>query len=340
MRAIAVRTPGPITDPAALVDIELPRPEPAGRDLLVEIRAVSVNPVDTKVRRAALPEGRTERVLGWDAAGIVTATGPDATLFKPGDAVLYAGSIGRPGTNAQFHLVDERIVGRKPASLDWAEAAAIPLTAITAWEVLFDRLRVGDPVPGAAPAILIIGGAGGVGSMAVQLVRQLTDLTVIATASRRETADWATALGAHHVIDHSRPLAGQVAALGLGQPGFVFPTTHTEQHLPQIAELIAPQGRMALIDDIDMLKISLLKSKAVSMHPESMFTRSTFQTPDMDQQRKLLNEVSALIDAGRLRTTLTDRLSPISAVTLREAHARIETATTRGKIAVEGWPAD
>ena len=200
MRAIGFQTPLPIADDNSLVDIDRPRPTPSGRDLLVEIKAISVNPADVKIRASARPEGW--RVLGWDAAGIVVEAGPEATLFKPGDEVFYAGSITRPGTYAEFHVVDERIVGRKPKTLGWAEAAALPLTAITAWETLFDRLDVkGRAVPGAAPAILIIGGAGGVGSIAIQLARKLTDLTVIATASRPETKAWATDLGAHHVVD-------------------------------------------------------------------------------------------------------------------------------------------
>jgi NADPH2:quinone reductase len=206
MRAVGYKTPLPITDPNSLQDIDLPRPTPLGRDLLVEIKAVSVNPVDTKVRRRSAPDGDGWKVLGWDAGGIVVETGPDATLFKPGDEVFYAGALTRPGSNAEFHLVDERIVGPRPKTLSWAESAALPLTAITAWETLFDRLDVkGRAVPGAAAAILIVGGAGGVGSMAIQLARKLTDLTVIATASRPETRAWATDLGAHHVVNHARP---------------------------------------------------------------------------------------------------------------------------------------
>lgn len=193
--------------------------------------------------------------------------GPEASLYKPGDEVFFAGSITRPGTYAEFALVDERIVGAKPATLGWAEAAALPLTAITAWEALFHRLDVKNrPVPGAAPAILIIGGAGGVGSITIQLARKLTDLTVIARASRPETKAWATELGAHHVVDHSKPLAKEVAALGIGAPAFVFSTTNTEQHLAEIVELIAPQGRFALIDDPASLDINPFKRKSVSAH--------------------------------------------------------------------------
>ena len=337
MKAIGYRTPGPITDAAALVDIELPKPSPAGRDLLVEIRAVSVNPVDYKVRRGTAPQGDDWKVLGWDAAGVVTATGPDATRFKSGDEVFYAGSITRPGSNAEFHLVDERIVGRKPATLDWAEAAALPLTALTAWETLFDRLDVERSVPGAAPALLIVGGAGGVGSIAIQIARQRTDLTVIATASRAETVDWVRSLGAHHVIDHSKPLAAQIAGLGLGAPGFVFSTTHTQQHATDVAELIAPQGRFALIDDPQTFDIMAFKRKAVSIHHELMFTRSIFETPDMAEQGGILDSVADLVDAGRIQTTLTERWSPINAANLKRAHALLESGTARGKIVLEGF---
>jgi NADPH2:quinone reductase len=337
MRAVGYRLPAPIAEEASLVDIELPKPAPAGHDLLVEVKAISVNPVDYKVRRSTPPVGADWKVIGWDAAGIVSAAGPDVTLFQPGDEVFYAGSIIRSGTNAEFHLVDERIVGRKPKTLDWAEAAALPLTAITAWEAFFDRLDLNKPVPGAAPAILIVGGAGGVGSIAVQIARQLTSLTVIATASRAATQDWVKALGAHHVIDHSRPLAAQVAALGLGAPAFVFSTTHTDQHVAEFAELIAPQGRLCLIDEPKTFDIMLFKRKAVSIHHELMFTRPIFGTPDLAEQGRLLNEVSRLTDEGRLRSTLTTRLSPINAARLKQAHALIESGTARGKVVIEGF---
>jgi len=337
MRAVGYQTPAPITDEASLADIELPKPAPAGHDLLVEVKAVSVNPVDYKIRRSTPPVGADWKVIGWDAAGIVSAVGPDVTLFQPGDEVFYAGSILRSGTNAEFHLVDERIVGHKPSTLDWAEAAALPLTAITAWEAFFDRLDVNKPVAGAAPAILIVGGAGGVGSIAVQLARQLTDLAVIATASRAETRDWVKALGAHHVIDHSRPLAAEVAALGLGAPAFVFSTTHTDKHVAEVAELIAPQGRFCLIDDPKTFDIMLFKRKAVSIHHELMFTRSIFGTPDLAEQGRLLNEVSRLVDEGKLRSTLTTRLSPINAANLKQAHQLIESGAARGKVVLDGF---
>lgn len=336
MRAIGFQNPLPITDDNSLVDIDLPRPMPSGSDLLVEIKAISVNPADVKIRASARPEGW--RVLGWDAAGIVVEAGPEATLFKPGDEVFYAGSITRPGTYAEFHVVDERIVGRKPKTLGWAEAAALPLTAITAWETLFNRLDVkGRAVPGVAPAVLIIGGAGGVGSIAIQLTRKLTDLTVIATASRPETKAWATDLGAHHVVDHSKPLAKEVEALGIGAPAFVFSTTNTEQHLAEIVELIAPQGRFALIDDPASLDINPFKRKSVSAHWEFMFTRSMFGTADIAEQGVLLNEMSRLVDDGTIRTTLAENFGPINAANLKRAHALIESGRARGKVALAGF---
>ncbi|MGI6246933.1 MAG: zinc-binding alcohol dehydrogenase family protein [Pseudochelatococcus sp.] len=338
MRAVGYKLPRPIQDDAALVDIDLPRPVASGRDLLVEVKAISVNPVDTKVRAAALPEEGDWKVLGWDAAGIVAEAGPQASLFKAGDEVFYAGAITRPGTNAEFHLVDERIAGRKPKTLGWAEAAALPLTSITAWEALFDRLDVkGRAVAGAAQSVLIVGGAGGVGSIAIQLARRLTGLTVIATASRPETKAWTTALGAHHVVDHSKPLALEVAALGIGAPAFVFSTTNTDRHLAEIAALIAPQGRFALIDDPATLDINPFKRKSVSVHWEFMFTRSMFGTADIAQQGHLLNEVSRLVDEGTLRTTLAENFGAINAANLRRAHALIESGGARGKIVLEGF---
>lgn len=337
MHAIGYRIPLPIEEPQSLVDIELPRPAAEGRDLLVAVKAVSVNPIDTKVRRSVAPEADQWKVLGWDAAGVVVETGPQAGLFRPGDEVYYAGALTRPGTNAEFHRVDERIVGRKPATLSWAEAAALPLTAITAWEALFDRLDVANRiVAGAAPAVLIVGGAGGVGSIAIQLARRLTDLAVIATASRPESRQWALDLGAHHVVDHGLPLADQVAALGLGAPAFVFCTTHTQVHAPEIARLIAPQGCLALIDS-PVLDFNLFKQKSVSIHWELMFTRSMFETADMGEQGALLNRVAQLVDAGQVRTTLSETLGSIDAANLKRAHERIEGGHTRGKLVLEGF---
>ncbi len=337
MRAVGYQQSGAIDRENALVDIELPLPTPGDRDLLVEVRAVSVNPVDVKIRQRTQPDAGAWKVLGWDAAGVVSAIGAGVSLFRPGDEVFYAGAIGRPGTNAQYHLVDERIVGAKPRSLGWGPAAALPLTAITAWEGLFDRLDVRRPVPGAAPAILIVGGSGGVGSIAIQLARSLTELTVIATASRPETRAWVSEMGAHHVIDHARPLAKQVAALGLGAPAFVFSTTQTAQHLSEIAELIAPQGRFGLIDDPATLDINAFKRKSASVHWELMFTRSLFETADIGEQGRLLNEVSRLVDKGTLRSTVTERYSPIDAANLRKVHALIESGRARGKIVLEGF---
>ncbi|TXC71655.1 zinc-binding alcohol dehydrogenase family protein [Sphingomonas ginsenosidivorax] len=337
MRAIGYTRSLPIDDPQSLVDIDLPKPEATGRDLLVAVKAVSVNPVDAKIRQRRVDADGAWQVLGWDAAGVVEAVGPDVTGFAIGDAVYYAGALDRPGTNAEYHLVDERLVGAKPASLDWAQAAALPLTAITAWEVLFDRLAVNTPVPGGRRAILIVGGGGGVGSIAVQLARTLTDLTVIATASRDETRDWVRDLGAHHVIDHGKPLAAQVEALGLGAPEFVFSTTHTDSHLAEIVDLIAPQGRFALIDDPEVLDVVPFKQKSVSIHWELMFTRSLFETADMGEQGLILAEVARLVDAGRLRTTLGEALGAINAANLRRAHARVESHTAKGKVVLEGF---
>ncbi|MGH6805298.1 MAG: zinc-binding alcohol dehydrogenase family protein [Ensifer adhaerens] len=337
MRAVAYQIPQPIEAETSLVDIDLPRPEPAARDILVDVKAISVNPVDTKIRRGAKPEAGQWKVLGWDAAGVVSAVGPDASFFKPGDEVFYAGAINRSGTNAEFHLVDERIVGRKPRSVDFAAAAALPLTSITAWEMLFDRLEVTRPVAGAANAIVIIGGAGGVGSIAIQIARALTDLTVIATASRPETVEWVKSLGAHHVVDHRQPLAAQIETLGIGQPGFVFSTTNTDDHLGQIVELIAPQGRFGLIDDPKQLDALPLKRKSISLHWELMFTRSLFATADIVKQNALLNGVSELVDAGKIKSTLNENFGTINAANLKRAHALIESGKAKGKIVLSGF---
>ncbi len=338
MRAVGYREPGAITRPDALLDLDLPEPgAPEGFDLLVEVRAVSVNPVDVKVRAQAAPDAGGCKVLGWDAAGVVRAIGPEVSAFRPGDAVFYAGAIDRPGSNSERQLVDARIVGRKPGSLDWGDAAALPLTAITAWDALFDRLDVRRPVPGASPAVLIVGGAGGVGSIAVQLARRLTDLVIVATASRPETQAWVREMGAHNVVDHGRPLAPHLAELGIS-PGFVFSTTHTDPALTDVAELIAPQGRFAMIDDPDTLAVGALKRKSVSVHLEFMFSRSMFATVDIAAQGELLNEVARLVDEGALRSTATERLGAISASTLIRAHAMSESHRTRGKIVLQGWP--
>jgi zinc-binding alcohol dehydrogenase family protein len=336
MKAVVYREAVPLASPEALTDTTLPDPEPSGHELLVEVHSVSVNPVDTKIRSGVLPPPVEPRVLGWDAAGVVRAVGDKVTLFKPGDAVMYAGSLLRPGTNSELHLVDERIVGPKPASLSFEEAAALPLTSVTAWELLFDRLQVRegkDPIG----ILLVIGGAGGVGSILIQLARQLTGLTVVATASRPETREWVRALGAHHVIDHTQPMPEQLREIGIDEVEFVASLTHTDQHLPEIAEALAPQGKLGLIDDPEMLDVPILKPKSISLHWELMYTRSMFQTPDMIEQHCILVRVAELVDAGVLRTTLTDNFGTINAANLRRAHALIESGKARGKIVLTGF---
>lgn len=338
MKAVAYQNTLPIDNPAALQDIELPDPMATGRDLLVEVKGISVNPVDTKIRAGRQPAAGQWGVLGWDAAGIVRAVGPDVTLFKPGDRVWYAGDITRPGSNAELQLVDERIVGRMPARLGFAEAAALPLTAITAWELLFDRLGV---APGKRPSkdsLLIVGAAGGVGSILTQLASRLTSLTIIGTASRPETQSWVRELGAHHVIDHSKPFAEELKRIGLKNVTMVVSLNNTEGHFAQIADIIAPQGRFALIDDpAAPLNIMKLKGKSISLHWELMFTRSLFQTDDMIAQHRLLNEVAALVDEGVIRTTLGEHLGSINAANLKRAHAHIESGKARGKVVLEGF---
>lgn len=335
MKAVAYLHAGlPIDDPAALIDIELPIPEPGPRDLRVKVHAVSVNPVDTKVRHRA--QVSQPRVLGWDAVGTVEAVGAAVTLFKPGDAVFYAGVIDRPGSNAQYQLVDERIVARKPASLDDAQAAALPLTAITAWELLFDRLRIAEG-GGQGQVLLITGAAGGVGSILVQLARKLTSLTVVGTASRPQTQAWARELGAHHVIDHSQPLLPQLKAVAIDQVQHVASLTHTGSYYSQYLDLIAPQGQLGLIDDVPSLDAMPLKPKSISLHWESMFTRPLYQTPDMQAQHVLLTRVAELVDAGVLRTTFSEHYGTINAANLRRAHALIESGKAKGKVVLEGF---
>jgi zinc-binding alcohol dehydrogenase family protein len=338
MKAVGYYQSLPIDNPESLIDIELPKPVPAGRDLLVEIKAVSINPVDAKQRKRAQPQpGAPAAVLGYDAAGVVAATGPDCTLFKTGDAVFYAGSIGRPGTNSEFHLVDERIVGRKPKSLSFSQAAALPLTSITAWEMLFDRFAIRPGKPADAGALLIIGGAGGVGSIAIQLARRLTGLTVVATASRPETRQWALDLGAPHVIDHGKPLQDGLKAIGLAAVEYIFCTRATGQHYPKLADIVAPQGKIGLIEGEDPVDARAVMRKSASLHWELMFTRPLFGTADMIAQHKLLDEVSGLVDAGLIRTTLADELGTINAANLKRAHALIESQTARGKMVLEGF---
>ena len=339
MKAVAYLKNLPITDPEALQDTELPDPEPQAHDLLVDVRAVAVNPVDTKIRAGVAPEPGRWKVLGWDAVGTVRAVGPAVTGFRPGDRVWYAGAIHRPGANSERHLVDERIAALAPTSLDDAQAAALPLTAITAWEMLFDRLRVPRGTDANGQVLLVIGAAGGVGSILVQLARQLTGLTVVGTASRPETREWVQQLGAHAVIDHREPLAEAYKKTGLPAPACVVSLTQTDQHFAQITELIAPQGRFGLIDDPahGSIDIGKLKRKSVSLHWELMFTRSLFETPDMTEQHRLLTEVAALVDAGRLRSTLGEHFGTINAANLRRAHTLLESGQAKGKIVLEGF---
>ena len=337
MKAVGYRKSLPIDAQDALIDFETAKPEPRGRDIRVAVNAISANPVDYKVRkRAAPPEGET-KILGFDASGVVDAVGPDVTLFKPGDEVFYAGSILRQGTNSEFHLVDERIVGRRPKTLSFAQAAALPLTSITAWELLFDRL---DAVPGKSVdprTLLITGGAGGVGSILIQLARRLTGLTVVATATRPESQKWCLELGAHAVIDHARPMKEQIETLKLPPVALVASLTATDQHYKAIAEFMAPQGKFGLIDDPAEFNVAAFKGKAISIHWESMFTRSSFQTADMIGQHNLLNDVADLLDKGVLRTTLDQTFGTINAANLKRAHALLESGKSRGKIVLEGW---
>lgn len=337
MKAVGYREKGPIDRQDSLVDISLPRPEANGQDLLVAIEAIGVNPVDYKVRTwMSAPEGQY-RVLGWDACGTVVGKGPLAEGFEVGDRVYYAGELERQGTNAEYNLVDARIAAKSPATLSAAEAAALPLTTITAWEMLFDRLEVLRPVPGAANAVLVIGAAGGVGSIAIQLLRARTGLAVIATASRPETRQWCLNLGAHHVIDHSKPLAEQVEALGIGAPGYVFSTADSVGYRDEVIRLIAPQGRFGYIDDPASFDVNPFKGKSISVHLESMFTRSAMKTADITAQGALLRATAELIDAGTIRTTLAETFGKISAENLKRAHRLLESGKARGKIVLEGY---
>ncbi|MCP3020804.1 zinc-binding alcohol dehydrogenase family protein [Cupriavidus basilensis] len=338
MKAVGLTRYLPIDDPQSLVDVEIATPVPEGHDLLVKVAAISVNPVDAKVRA---PKDKVEpatRVLGWDAAGTVAAVGPDVTLFKVGDPVFYAGSITRSGANSEFHLVDERIVGHKPALLDFAQAAALPLTAITAWEALFDRLGVSPQGEHAGRSVLVIGGAGGVGSIGIQLAKTLAGLTVIATASRPESAAWCRELGADHTIDHHGDMPAQLRQLGFAEVDYILCFNDTDRHFAAMATAIAPQGKIcSIVENSGPLAVGDLKSKSATFVWEFMFTRSMFGTPDMIEQYLLLNEVARLVDAGRLRTTLGENLGRIDAANLRRAHAMLESGRTIGKLVLEGF---
>ena len=337
MKAIGYHQAGAIDRADALIDLELPTPVPGPRDLLVRVKAVSVNPVDVKVRASSAGTDGAPKILGFDAAGIVEAVGSAVSLFKAGDAVFYAGDLSRQGTNAELHLVDERIVGHKPASLGWAEAAALPLTAITAWELLFDRLGVPHGRKAAGGVLLVINGAGGVGSILIQLARRLTGLTVIATASRAETTAWAEKMGAHLVIDHRKPLDEELARVGHPEVNYVAGLTGSDQYLSLFPKIVAPQGHIALIDDPRHFDIVPLKRKSITVAWELMFTRSIYATADMIEQHRLLEEVSHLVDAGVLKTTLTRTLSPIDAANLKEVHRIVESGSAIGKTVLEGF---
>lgn len=337
MKAVSFYSSLPIANPQSFVDVSMEIPKPRSRDLLVEVRAISVNPVDTKIRAGGGP-GRPDgqlRILGWDAAGVVKEVGNDVTLFRPGDEVYYAGSLDRAGSYAEFQCVNERIVGRKPRMLGFAEAAALPLTTITAWEMLFDRLRLDADAEG---SVLIVGGAGGVGSIAIQLAKQLTRLNIIATASRPETVQWCQRMGAHHVIDHRQPLAGQVKAIMPRGVNYVLALTKVEDHFDELIEAMAPQSAMALIENpARPLDIVRLKPKSISLHWEFMFTRSRYETSDMGEQGRLLNEVAALVDAAKIITTMQTNLGVINAANMKKAHALVESGKAIGKIVLAGF---
>ncbi len=334
MKAIGYNQAGPITAPDALIEFEAETPELGPRDLLVEVRGISVNPVDVKVRALMGPDKGT-KVIGYDAAGVVREVGSDVSKFKVGEEVYYAGDFTRPGTNSELHAVDERIVGKKPKSLGFAEAAGFPLTSITAWEILFDSLGVKEE-EGKGESLLVIGGAGGVGSILIQLAKKLTGLAVIATASRPETTEWVKKMGADHVINHRESLVDQVKALGI-QPRYVASLNGTDGHFPAIVELIKPRGHITLIDDPQSLDINSIKLKALTFSWEFMFTRSMFQTDDIEKQHELLNRVSDLIDDGTLISTVTNNLGKVSVETLKEAHVQQESGRVIGKNVLDGF---
>jgi len=337
MKMIGFRKGSSVDDEDGLFDMTAAMPVPGPREVLVQVRAVGVNPLDTKVRAGRVAVPGHVVTLGWDAAGIVHAVGSAVTLFVPGQAVYYAGSFDRAGANAEYHLVDERIAARMPGTLDFAQAASVPLAALTAWQLLFERfsLTPGERQP--RGSLLVLGGAGGVGSMLIQLARQLTGLTVIATASRADSMEWCRAMGAHHVIDHTLPLPAQVAALTVAPVRHIAALSHTAQHFAELVELIVPHGKLAIIDDHDVFDAAPLKGKSISLHWEMVFTRPLFATDDMQEQQRILQGVARLLDEGVLRHTLQQRLSPMDAATLRRAHALQDRGGQPGKIVVSGW---
>ena len=338
MKAVGLYRNLPIDDPESLVDLEVPKPAPAARELLVEVKAISVNPVDYKIRMRVDPSAQLPRILGWDASGVVREVGAGVQLFKVGDEVYYAGSVQKRGANSEYHVVDERIVGHKPRKLGFAAAAALPLTTMTAWEGLFDRLGVARSGGDRGKAVLIIGGAGGVGSIAIQLAKKLAGLRVIATASRPESSQWVQELGADAVIDHTGDLAAQLRALGDAEADYIFCLADATSYFPRFAPIIRPQGKICLIVSMtEPVQLTALMQKNVSVHWEYMFTRSLFQTPDMQRQHEILEEAAALIDDGTLRTTLAESLGAINAANLRRAHQMLERGRTIGKLVLEGF---
>lgn len=338
MKAVGLYKYLPIDLPDSLVDVEIDKPNPKGRELLVQVRAVAVNPVDTKMRA---PQDKVEdkpRILGWDVAGVVEAVGPEATLYKAGDEVFYAGSFTKRGCNSEFHIVDERIVGTKPKSLDFAQAAAMPLTSITAWEAMFDRLRVDSEGVDAGKHLLIIGGAGGVGSIATQFAKQLAKLTVTVTASRPESKLWVKGLGVDHIINHYLDIPEQVQNLGISGYDYILCFNDTDEHWQSMATVVAPQGKIcSIVETAGDVDLGALKSKSVTFSWEFMFTRSMYQTSDMIEQHNILNRVADLVDAGKIKTTTNKVLEPINAKNLKAAHAEIEGRHAIGKIVLQKW---
>lgn len=335
MKAVGIKTSLPIEAADSFIEFETPKPQPSGKELLIKISAIAVNPVDFKIRQNSAKDTvlDTPKILGWDAAGVVEAVGDDVTLFKTGDKVYYAGDITKPGSNAEYQLVDERIAGKKPETLNDVEAASVPLTALTAWEILFDRIRV-SPVKDKGKAVLIIGGAGGVGSIAIQLAKKIAGLTVIATASRPETADWVKKMGADYVVNH-RDLVNEVRKAGFHYVDFILDFVDTNGYWDTMAELIKPQGHIASITGSGQpVLLNKLKNKSVSFSWEFMFTRSSWQTEDIAEQHHILNNVAALIDNGTLQHTLQQTLTGLTADNLKQAHRLLESGKTIGKIAI------
>ena len=337
MRAVGYYEPQDIDVPSSLLDLEVPEPTPRGRDLIVRVRAVAVNPVDTKIRRRRHGSDGQPVILGWDAAGEVVDTGSECRLFRVGDRVFYAGERERPGCNSEFHAVDERLVARAPASLDWESAAALPLTAVTSWEALFDRLRVPEG-SGYGAKLLIVGGAGGLGSIAIQLAKALSTVTVIATASRPETQAWCREMGADDVLDHRGDLAAQLSQHGHGEVEYVFLTAATDAYMALLPRIVAPQGAIcAVVDTTVPHDLRPFKEKSLTFSWESMFTRSLFQTPDMIRQHEMLTSVASEVERGGVRSTVTQRMGALGAERLRRAHAQLESGTTIGKIVLSGY---